>query len=243
VDEHPPRRPPEVFASRALNERADIRDALVILLAGAAGAVDAISFLGLGGAFSANMTGNVVLLGAAVGKGFTEQLLRSGAALAGYVAGVYATARLLRDEPNGLWPGWMTRGLTAVALIECAVLAGWLASDGSPALGGQAALLAVFALAMGAQGALVHRLGLAGVTTTYVTGTLTGFLSELATESGSGRNRLQRLSTILALFIGAAAAALLIVHARAVAAILPPALTFAAVMLAQRSFGLRARAG
>ncbi len=82
-----------------MNERdeqaADVRDAIVILLALAAGAVDAISFLGLGGAFSANMTGNVVLLGVAAGKGFGEALLRSGAALDGYVVGAYVAARAM----------------------------------------------------------------------------------------------------------------------------------------------------
>ncbi len=222
-------------------QAADLRDTVVILLALAAGAVDAISFLGLGGAFSANMTGNVVLLGAAAGKGFTEALLRSGAALAGYVVGVYVAARAVRRAAaaEGLWPGWMTRGLAAVGLIECVVLAGWLASSGRPSLAGEATLLAISALAMGAQGALVHRLGLTGVTSTYVTGTLTGFLSELATASGSGRNRLQRLSTVLALFIGAALAALLIIQARETAALVPPLLTAAAVLLAARAFGRR----
>lgn len=226
-------------------EQADLRDGIVVLLALAAGAVDAISFLGLGGAFSANMTGNVVLLGAAAGRGFTEALLRSGAALAGYVVGVYVAARAVRTTAAGprrtgeLWPGWMTAGLVAVAALEGVVLAGWLASAGRPGLGGEATLLAVFALAMGAQGALVHRLGLDGVTTTYVTGTLTGFLGELATASGSGRNRLQRLSMVLALFIGAAAAALLVLKAREAAALLPPLLTVAALALALRSFGRR----
>lgn len=224
-------------------QAADLRDTVVILLALGSGAVDAISFFGLGGAFSANMTGNVVLLGAAAGKGFTEALLRSGAALAGYVVGVYVAARAVRAirvervEPGELWPGWMTRGLVAVALLEGVVLAGWLASAGRPSLAGEALLLAAFALAMGAQGALVHRLGLGGVTTTYVTGTLTGFLSELATASGDGRNRLQRLSMVLALFTGAAVAALLVFQARELAALLPPLLTVSAVLLAVRAFG------
>lgn len=224
-------------------QAADIRDTIVIVLALAGGAVDAISFLGLGGAFSANMTGNVVLLGAAAGKGFDEALLRSGAALAGYVVGVYVAARAVRTiggerlAAGELWPGWMTRGLVVVALLECIVLAGWLASDGQPSVAGEAMLLAVFALAMGAQAALAHRLGLSGVTTTYVTGTLTGFLGELATDSGGTRNRLQRLSMVLALFIGAALAALLVFQARELAAFLPPLLTVAAVVLAVRAFG------
>jgi uncharacterized membrane protein YoaK (UPF0700 family) len=225
-------------------QAADRRDTVVILLALAAGAVDAISFLGLGGAFSANMTGNVILLGVAAGKGVGEALLRSGAALGGYVVGVFLAARALRDAaaaPGAFWPRWMTPGLVAVGLVECAVLGGWLASSGRPGLGGEMTLLGISAVAMGAQGAMVHRLGLQGVTTTYVTGTLTGFLSEIATASGSGRNRLQRLSMVLALFIGAAAAALLVTQARETAALLPPALTAAAALLAARSFGWRPR--
>jgi uncharacterized membrane protein YoaK (UPF0700 family) len=222
------------------SHRDEVRDALVVLLALSAGAVDAISFLGLGGAFSANMTGNVVLLGAAAGKGFTEALLRSGAALVGYVVGVFAAARLVRGRPDGLWPGWLTRGLGVVALIECAVLVGWLASDGRPSLAGEAVLLGTFALAMGAQGALAHRLGLGGVTTTYVTGTLTGFFTELATASGSGRDRAQRLRMVAALFVGAAIAALLIFQAREAAAFVPPVLTVAALVLGAKAFRSRA---
>lgn len=218
---------------------ADLRDTVVVLLALAAGAVDAISFFGLGGAFAANMTGNVVLLGAVAG-GFTHALLRSGAALVGYVVGAYGAARWVRRRPAGHWSAWMRRGLVVIAVAEVCVLGAWLATDARPGLGGQVAMLGVFALAMGAQGALAHRLGLGGVTTTYVTGTLTGFVDELATDSGSGRNRAQRLSMVLALAVGAGLASLLVFQAREAAAFLPPALTIAAVLLAQRGFGLRA---
>lgn len=217
---------------------ADVRDTVVVLLALAAGAVDAISFFGLGGAFAANMTGNVILLGAVAG-GFTHALLRSGAALVGYVVGAFAAARWVRRRPEEFWPVWMTRGLVVVSLAEAGVLGAWLGAGGRPGLAGQVAMLAVFALAMGAQGALAHRLGLGGVTTTYVTGTLTGFVDELATDSGSGRNRAQRLGTILALAVGAGFAALLVFQARELAAFLPPALTIAAVLLAGRHRSLR----
>jgi len=43
-----------------------IRNMLLLLLACAAGAIDAISYLGLGRVFTANMTGNTVLLGLAL---------------------------------------------------------------------------------------------------------------------------------------------------------------------------------
>jgi hypothetical protein len=44
------------------------RDGLVLVLAGTAGCVDAISYLGLGHVFTANMTGNTVLLGVSLGQ-------------------------------------------------------------------------------------------------------------------------------------------------------------------------------
>ena len=39
------------------------------MLTAAAGSTDAISYLGLGRVFTANMTGNLVLLGVAIGQG------------------------------------------------------------------------------------------------------------------------------------------------------------------------------
>ena len=53
------------------------RDAMVLVLTWAAGGVDAISYLGLGHVFTANMTGNAVLLGLAVGQGQGLAALRS----------------------------------------------------------------------------------------------------------------------------------------------------------------------
>ena len=53
------------------------RDAMVLVLTWAASGVDAISYLGLGHVFTANMTGNAVLLGLAVGQGQGLAALRS----------------------------------------------------------------------------------------------------------------------------------------------------------------------
>jgi len=46
---------------------AAIRNVLLLLLACVAGSVDAVSYVGLGHVFTANMTGNTVLLGLALG--------------------------------------------------------------------------------------------------------------------------------------------------------------------------------
>jgi uncharacterized membrane protein YoaK (UPF0700 family) len=71
-----------------------VRDALLLTLTTAAGSADAVSFLGLGRVFTANMTGNLVLLGIAIGQGQFEGPVRSVIALAGFAAGVLIGVRL-----------------------------------------------------------------------------------------------------------------------------------------------------
>src|SRR5215210_549077 len=65
-----------------------VRNAMVVLLSVAAGCVDAVSYLGLGRVFTANMTGNTVLLGLSLGQADWQAALRSGVALAGFIMGV-----------------------------------------------------------------------------------------------------------------------------------------------------------
>src|SRR5215472_15796501 len=92
-------------ARSLLRSPATLRDALVLLLAFTAGCVDAVSYLGLGHIFTANMTGNTVLLGLALGQAQWFAALRSAVALAGYLAGAAGGALLIDRAPRrGLWP-------------------------------------------------------------------------------------------------------------------------------------------
>jgi uncharacterized membrane protein YoaK (UPF0700 family) len=61
---------------------------MLVLLSAAAGCVDAVSYLGLGHIFTANMTGNTVLLGLSLGQADWHAALRSGVALVGFIFGV-----------------------------------------------------------------------------------------------------------------------------------------------------------
>ncbi|YCK34792.1 YoaK family protein [Actinomadura sp. ATCC 39365] len=77
----------------------------MLALALAAGAVDALSFLALGQVFTANMTGNVVLLGLALGTGDTSHVIRSGLALTTFCLGLAIGFTLLgRAAPAGRAP-------------------------------------------------------------------------------------------------------------------------------------------
>src|SRR5258708_26360032 len=60
----------------------------LIALTFSTGLIDAVSFISLGHVFTANMTGNIVLLGFAVGGATGLSAARSGASLLAFMAGV-----------------------------------------------------------------------------------------------------------------------------------------------------------
>jgi uncharacterized membrane protein YoaK (UPF0700 family) len=153
---------------------------MVLMLTWAAGGVDAISYLGLGHVFTANMTGNAVLLGLAIGQGQGLAALRSLVALAGFALGAAIGALVVeRGAKHGHWP----RGVTAAISVEGFVLGLFTITWHTPgtARSGVAlyALIALSAVAMGIQSAAIRHLNVPGVATTYITGTLTSFVAGL----------------------------------------------------------------
>src|SRR4029450_9728069 len=103
------------------------RDRILLALAFAAGCVDALSYLGLSRVFTANMTGNAVLLGLAIGQTEELQVAHSSAAIVGFVIGVVVAAKLAGPPRERLV--WSSR-ITFALCLECAVLivfaVGWL---------------------------------------------------------------------------------------------------------------------
>jgi uncharacterized membrane protein YoaK (UPF0700 family) len=61
---------------------------MLVMLSLAAGCVDAVGNLRLGQIFVANMTGNTVLLGLALGQAEARAALRAVVALVGFIVGV-----------------------------------------------------------------------------------------------------------------------------------------------------------
>ena len=197
-----------------IRSHVSIRDSLVVVLTLTTGAVDVTSFLALGSIFSSVVTGDLVLLGAAAGTGRPELAVHSGVALAGYVAGVMAGAPLAgrRHHAAGTWPPSVTITLAVELVILAAFSVGWELAGTHPSGGGQLALVAVLAAAMGLQAAAVRRLG--QMSTTYLTSTLTALVAGLVT--GSKPDGLARSLGVLAtLIIGAIVASTLLGEARA----------------------------
>src|ERR1700757_618894 len=82
-----------------------IRDVLVAVLALAAGAIDALSWLALGKGFSAFMTGNIVFIAVGLSSHDSVPSLHAAIALCTFGAGAWATAAIMpTDDADVLWP-------------------------------------------------------------------------------------------------------------------------------------------
>lgn len=141
---------------------------LLAALAFAAGSVDALSYLGLGRVFTANMTGNTVLLGVAIAQGNGTEALRSLVALGTFCAGGAAGIVIIAGR-RGDWARLAGPVLALEALALGALLAVWSAA-GAPST--RLLLVGLFGAAMGAQSAAARVSGVPGVATTYITSTL-----------------------------------------------------------------------
>ena len=203
---------------------------MLLVLAAAAGSTDAISYLGLGKVFPANMTGNTVLLGVGIAQGAPSAAARSALALAGFLAGATMTAFAIASTNK---PKLLRRGLAGELAVLAAACGLWLATGDHPTGARQHWLIALVSLAMGAQSATVSSLDV-GVSTTFITGTWTalcrragGWLRGLAGGTPPSRRpeRSDRRLLILATYFGAALVAGCLKQASgAVAAAIPPAL-------------------
>jgi uncharacterized membrane protein YoaK (UPF0700 family) len=159
------------------------RGAALVLLSFAAGTMDAIAYLALGGVFTSAMSGNTILLGMALGQGRLAAAERSLAAFAGYVLGVAGAAVTLRAPGPGI------RRTVGIELLLLAAFAGWWTMSGGAeepiALYG---LIVLSAVAMGLQGGIGRAIGVSGVSTIVVTSTLTAIVGVLA-ERALARQR------------------------------------------------------
>lgn len=148
------------------------------------GLVDAVSYLGLGRVFTANMTGNIVFLGFGIagsgGLPVIAPLVSLGSFLVGAGGGGILAARMVDRHAVH-----MARALAIeVSLIGAAVVLAASAHIQPNRLSGDA-VIALLALAMGVRNATVRRLGVPDLTTTALTMTLTGLAADSPAAGGS----------------------------------------------------------
>lgn len=199
-----------------------VRDLLLAGLTFSSGAVDAIAFLALGKVFTAFQTGNLVFLGIGLADAGGPDLARVACALAGFAAGVLVATRVVRGARSAdTWPPRVTYALGLVCLVQAVFALLWILTSGHPGTASGDVLTALSGLAMGAQSGAVLALGVPGVFTTAATATVVMLMRDDTHEGAA--DRLRYAHVLVALVVGAAAAGLLLLHARTYAPLLPVA--------------------
>jgi uncharacterized membrane protein YoaK (UPF0700 family) len=159
---------------------------VLMVLTFLSGVIDAVCYLGLGRVFTANMTGNVVVLGfaAAGAPGFSTRA--SLTSLAVFLVGAVAGGRLT---------GY-------VASTAGTVATGW----------GQYATITLLAFAMGIRNAVVRGVSIPHMTTTVLTMTLTGLAADSTVAGGTNQRAVRRAVSAVAMFLGAVVGAALFLN-------------------------------
>jgi uncharacterized membrane protein YoaK (UPF0700 family) len=211
---------------------------LLVALTAVTGLVDAFSYLVLGHVFVANMTGNVVFFAFALAGVGGFSVPASLVAIGSFALGAFAAGRLGRSLAGRreLLLG-VTAAIQAV-LVGAAVIMAALTASPVPA-GLRYALIVALAAAMGAQNATARKLAVADLTTTVLTLTITGVAADHALAGATGARVARRLTSVLAMLLGALVGAALVLHVHIVYPLVIALLILAAVAL---TGVLRARA-
>ncbi|MFI0353587.1 YoaK family protein [Actinomadura sp. 9N407] len=207
------------------------RTLLLVALTFGAGVIDIIGFLGMHQVFTANMTGNIVLFGLAAGEANGADLARCGVATLAFALGLLLGFRMAgRGDPSRLWPPGVTRALAADLVLQVLFLVGWAATGARPEAATLLVLIALSSAAMGVQTAAARTLAADGITTTFVTGTLTSMMGSLSI--GSSASAGVRTAVIGGLTAGAAAGGVLMGPAPVLAAAIGPVIVVIVIAVA-----------
>jgi uncharacterized membrane protein YoaK (UPF0700 family) len=193
------------------------------LLTTATGALDATSFLDLGRTFTANMTGNVLLLaftltGTSLGGGSNSRGFA--VALVAFVLGALLGAAVAgrRGRPARL------PAALAVEVVLVAAALGWTVTGSVQETWRRDVVVALLALAMGVQNAMVRRMSVAEANTTVLTTSLGSLAADVVAVGGHPPRAGRRVATVGCIFLGAVLGAELQRHAAAWALVLALAL-------------------
>ncbi len=177
------------MASSASNSASNLRlnvktypvrwELMILILAVVGGSVDAIIALAFD-ALPGPQTGNTVLLGIALAHGQFALAEARSASFLGYLVGT-ATGQIVIVKHRGSWL-WSSAAGT-IEIIELIFLATlllvWHEAGANPTHGIVDLLVAISAIAMGIQSAVILDLPAEKPTTTYITGMLTTFVTHL----------------------------------------------------------------
>ena len=210
--------------------------AILLAMTAVSGIVDAVCFIALGHVFTANMTGNVVFLGFAIGGVPGLSIWRSLLALVFFMSGALLGGRMTKAM-NPQDPG--STPVHALVIETLLLLAASVVSIGFRAPYEDHKLkivlvIALTAVVMGLRNAVVRKLGVPDLTTTVLTMTIAGLAADARLAGGQGSHSGRRLVSIGAMLIGALVGAALVLHTRSIYALLIAVVAMACVALASR---------
>jgi len=176
------------------------------------GLVDAVSFLSLGSVFTANMTGNILLLAFATARVPGLSVARSSTALVAFFIGALLGGRITAGASDDSRIRFATQAflLEVVFLSAASFCSIGYRSDLVEHSLQPLVLIAFTGLAMGTRNAAVRKLAIPDMTTTVLTLTVTGIAADSSLAKGNNPRLTRRVASVLAIFLGAALGAVVI---------------------------------
>jgi uncharacterized membrane protein YoaK (UPF0700 family) len=200
------------------DKRAGLRQALILSMTAVTGMVDAVSFLALGHVFTANMTGNIVFLGFAIGGAAGLSVSGSLMALFCFAVGAILGGRITRK----MIPQDSGAALAHALIIETVLffLAAAVSVGFTPPYADHKlkifSIIALTAVAMGLRNSVMRKLAIPDLTTTVLTLTIAGLAADSSFAGGDNPRWQRRGAAILAILAGAAAGAAMLRYSVAV---------------------------
>jgi uncharacterized membrane protein YoaK (UPF0700 family) len=192
---------------QAASRKESRRTALLLTLTFVTGVVDVVSYVGLDHIFVANMTGNVVLLGAALTSEARVPIRPIAGAFLGFFAGAALAGRVASRlrHPAGLH-ATLLLGLSSLLLLGT----GLLAQFGAPSTLLPFVPIVALAVAMGLQGGWARAYAAPDLPTVVVTSTLVGLAFQSRLGSGESTRWQRRAAAVALLVAGGVAGGLLL---------------------------------
>ena len=231
------------YRAMDIRPRQQILTLIAIALTFGSGATDVASFTRLGGVFTSVMTGNIVLWGLSAAERSVSLFSHTAVSIAGYIVGVaggtwvahgfkvHGNGKADETDRDSVLPAHLSWALFTEFILLAGLTVGWEITGARPAGWAEFALLAVTAAAMGVQSSSVNEMGLAHVSTTFLTGTLTGLVSSLARPGQNTQYGGRRIGVLIGLATGALLCGVLVATAPRVVPALPLAAVISVLVL------------
>jgi len=162
------------------------------------GLIDAVSYLGLGRVFTANMTGNVVFVGFALGGAADISIVRPMIALAAFGAGSVVGGRMVNFRDRSAAAHLLRAMSMEITFIAAAALATFTIESTGLSL-----VIVLTAMAMGLRNAVVRKIAVPDFTTTVLTMALTAVAADSRLAGGKVVRQGRRLLMIVVMGAGA----------------------------------------